>query len=68
MSNDNAQEILKDKIKKIDEQIALLTEVKQKCFNKLQVLENLPPVISEQPKPQILAPSIIISRNCTPWR
>lgn len=50
MNEKNEQEILKDKIKKLDEQLALLSEIKQKCLNQLHALEVPSVVVPEQTK------------------
>jgi hypothetical protein len=41
MSEENEQERLKEKIRKLDEQIAFLNEIKQKCINHLRSIEVL---------------------------
>jgi len=50
MNDKNEQEILKDKIKKLDEQLALLSDIRQKCLNQLDALEVPFPPIVEQTK------------------
>ncbi len=50
MSEENEHGKLKDKIKKLEEQITLLTEIKQKCLNQLLTFEAPSSDIEEQTK------------------
>ena len=55
MDKPSEKAVLKTKIKKIDEQIALLTQLKQKCLNQLNAIDSLPSEIQTAPTLPILS-------------